>query len=102
MSADNAVAICVTKGRKSELEFRIAEVWGDWNMTEGANFPAHRPRYNEKRVLKTFGEAPVITDAWEAIKQAQALIKKIGVVEYGLQVMNFSDTPFPTRESARG
>ena len=98
MSADNGVYILKTKGWKGKMEYRITHAQAIENLWYEPDFPPGDPKgLNKDDAQCTFGKSRVFTD----LKLAQGYAMRIRdeggylVLEYGIQVLDFSHIPFP-------
>lgn len=95
MSADNTIAILITKSKENgKKEYRVKEIGNSEEI--GYDFDRKKKgRLNEEFVLMMFGDCKVLCDENKARKKAERIEKKSGFVEYGICTFDFSHLPFP-------
>jgi hypothetical protein len=102
MSADNTIVVLRTAGRNGKTaEYRVAMVFAIENMWYEPNYPsASHPEVNREWLLQEFGNCLVMS-AEEALDAASNLKKKVEVVEYGIQFIDYRKMTFPASDEQR-
>jgi hypothetical protein len=110
MSADNGIYVLVTKGpwvkakngrRVPTKEYRVTHAQAIENITWEPDYPDYMTAdsvLNRDKVLKYFGTAPVFTSRTRALLAAADMYEEYDngfYVEYGIQILNYLDVPFP-------
>lgn len=104
MSADNTVAILVTKGRKAgtKIEVRVAHVQALENIEWMPDYPPTSPVVNREWLRRHFADAALFYDMEQAQKYAERVEQDAIYVEYGIQMLtNYMWIQFPASDRKR-
>lgn len=104
MSADNTVAVLITKARKGDgVEVRVAHVQALENIKYEPDYPSGKYRVlNRRWVRALFARARIFfNDVEAAWSYAESVEREVGYVEYGVEQFDFSNIYFPASDRKR-